>query len=91
VTVVEPDGSALAPSQLSKGAQDQLYLALRLAIGDLIAEEVRLPFVFDDPFLNCDDERLAHIRTALDRLAAERQVLLLSHREEFAAWGSPVS
>lgn len=90
VSVVEPDGVVLTPPQLSKGAQDQLYLALRLAIGDLIAEEVRLPFVFDDPFLNCDEERLAHIRKSLDRLAEERQVLLLSHREEFAAWGSPV-
>ncbi len=90
VSVVEPDGVVLTPPQLSKGAQDQLYLALRLAIGDLIAEEVRLPFVFDDPFLNCDEERLAHIRGALARLAEERQVLLLSHREDFAAWGSPV-
>jgi len=91
VTVVEPDGAVLSPAQLSKGAQDQLYLALRLAIGDLIAEEVRLPFVFDDPFLNCDDERLGHIRSALGELARERQVLLLSHRADFAAWGSPVA
>lgn len=90
VSVVEPDGTVFTPSQLSKGAQDQLYLALRLAIGDLIAEEVRLPFVFDDPFLNCDEERLAHIRAALERLAGERQVLVLSHREEFAAWGARV-
>ncbi|WP_374713455.1 AAA family ATPase [Symbiobacterium terraclitae] len=89
VSVVEPDGSVLAPAQLSKGAQDQLYLALRLAVGDLIAEEVRLPFVFDDPFLNCDDERLEHIRAALDGLARERQVLLLSHRAGFEAWGAP--
>ena len=90
VSVVEPDGTVLSPAQLSKGAQDQLYLALRLAIGDLIAEEVRLPFVFDDPFLNCDEERLTYIRAALSRLAEERQVLLLSHRADFAAWGSPV-
>ncbi len=91
VSVVEPDGAVLSPAQLSQGAQDQLYLALRLAIGDLIAEEVRLPFVFDDPFLNCDEDRLAHIRAALDRLAGERQVLLLSHRADFAAWGTPVT
>ncbi|MFB5083774.1 AAA family ATPase [Symbiobacterium thermophilum] len=91
VSVMEPDGAVLAPAQLSKGAQDQLYLALRLAIGDLIAEEVRLPFVFDDPFLNCDEDRLAHIRAALQRLARERQVLLLSHRADFAGWGTPVT
>lgn len=79
-----------AVAQLSQGARDQLYLALRLAVADLLARDVQLPFVFDDPFLTCDAVRLERIRAALGRLAAERQIILLSHRPELAAWGEPV-
>ncbi|NLM37570.1 MAG: hypothetical protein GX202_05520 [Firmicutes bacterium] len=86
VTVVI-DGRPVAPGQLSHGARDQLYIALRLGIADLLATEAVLPFVFDDPFLNCDAERLTKIRASLELLAAERQVILLSHRADFAAWG----
>ena len=81
------DGRPVAPGQLSYGARDQLYIALRLGIADLLATEAVLPFVFDDPFLNCDAERLSNIRASLQLLAAERQVILLSHRADFAAWG----
>lgn len=89
-SVREPDGRVVSPGQLSRGAQDQLYLSLRLAIADLMAEEVNLPFIFDDPFLNFDNDRLARMRQALESLAGDRQVVLLSHRDDLAAWGQPV-
>jgi DNA repair exonuclease SbcCD ATPase subunit len=92
VAVVEPDGLRVVPAQLSKGAQDQLYLSLRLAVADLMASDVRLPFIFDDALLNCDDERLARIRSTLNAIAADgRQALLFSHRADFAAWGTAVA
>lgn len=84
------DGRPVAPVQLSHGARDQLYIALRLGIARLLAAEVVLPFVFDDPFLNCDAERLAKIQASLQALATERQVILLSHRADFATWGRAV-
>ena len=84
------DGRPVAPAQLSYGARDQLYIALRLGIARLLAADTVLPFVFDDPFLNCDAERLAKIGTSLRLLANERQVILLSHRADFAAWGEAV-
>jgi len=66
-------------------------LALRLAVADLMADEVRLPLLLDDPFVNCDDQRLERIRAALLELARDRQVLLLTHRELFGSWGTPVA
>lgn len=90
VTVVI-DGRPVAPAQLSYGARDQLYIALRLGIARLLATETVLPFIFDDPFLNCDAGRLAKIRASLELLAGERQIILLSHRADFAAWGTPVT
>lgn len=87
---VNIDGQSVVPAQLSHGAQDQLYIALRLGIAHLLAEEMILPFVFDDPFLNCDQDRLASIRSSLSSLSTERQIILLSHRDDFLSWGEAV-
>jgi len=89
--VVEADGRALAVDQLSQGARDQLALALRFAVADLMADDVALPLVLDDPFLNWDAERAAAAARSLQAAAARgRQVWLLSHRAEIAEWGEPV-
>lgn len=87
VTVVEPDGTEAHPSQLSQGTQDQLLLALRLAIADHLSDDAPLPLILDDPFLNWDETRLEQVEQALCGLAEERQVILLSHRRDFAEWG----
>lgn len=84
---VVTNGRATSVSQLSQGARDQLYLALRLASADLLAADVHLPFIFDDPFLNWDQERLSRMRITLTNMETERQVVLLSHRDEFSTWG----
>ncbi len=90
VTVIEPDGRACAVSQLSQGTQDQLYLALRLAVADLVAGDAPLPLMLDDPFVNCDAVRLERIRAALTEVARERQVVLFTHRSDLAQWGRAV-
>ena len=87
---VEDGGIPSDPAQLSKGAQDQLYIALRLAIADLLAQDYRLPFIFDDPFATCDSTRLANLGTALQQMAKDRQILVLSHIEDLLPWGTPV-
>lgn len=84
-------GKPRNPSQFSQGTRDQLFLALRLAIGDLLAEDMHLPFIFDDPFLNFDEQRLRAVMEQLQSLAGERQIFFLSHRQEFQSWGVPVS
>lgn len=77
-------------AQLSKGAQDQLYIALRLAIADLLALDVGLPLVFDDPFASCDSARLANLGQTLRNIGSRRQILVLSHIKDLSAWGSPM-
>lgn len=80
------DGKTAEVPQLSQGAQDQLYLALRLAIADLLSQDLVMPFIFDDSFLNFDERRLGFTRQAIQRLSTERQVVLFSHRQEFLDW-----
>jgi energy-coupling factor transporter ATP-binding protein EcfA2 len=87
---VEPDGSEFSPTQLSQGARDQLHLAIRLAVADLLSGSVPLPLFLDDPFVHFDRERLEHLRVALERLAGSRQWVLLTHRADFATWGALV-
>lgn len=91
LVVHEPDGAACAVAQLSQGARDQLFLAVRLAIADWVSDEVRLPFVLDDPFVNFDSRRLENMRAVIADIARDRQVILLAHGAEFAAWGRPVA
>lgn len=86
---IDDGGIPCHPSQLSKGAQDQLYIALRLAIADLLADDWRLPFIFDDPFASCDSARLVNLGASLKRMAGSRQILVLSHIEDLSSWGTP--
>lgn len=88
--VVDPDGQVYSPQLLSQGARDQLYLALRLTVAAMVDRQLRLPFILDDPFLNCDDARLQEIRLALEEVASTSQVILLTHRTELTGWGRPV-
>lgn len=77
----EPAGDPVGRSirLLSQGAADQLYLAVRLAICDMVLpEEKRVPLILDDALVSFDDDRL---HAALDYLLAEsekRQILLFS-------------
>ncbi|MFH1144217.1 MAG: AAA family ATPase [Candidatus Eisenbacteria bacterium] len=85
------DGRPCAIRQLSQGARDQLALALRLAVAEMLSQEARLPLLLDDPFLAFDAARLEEMRRTLTRIAGERQVILLSHREELAGWGEAIA
>ena len=72
--------------QLSQGAADQLYLAVRLAICDMVLPaEKHVPLILDDALVTFDDDRL---RAALDYLLSEsknRQILLFTcHNRERA-------
>lgn len=88
VMVRTEEGMLVAAQQLSQGTQDQLYLALRFAIADLMAADNQLPLVFDDPFLATDEERLNRLRETLVNMG--RQALLLTHNPRFAEWGDEV-
>ena len=71
---------------LSRGAMDQLYLAVRLAVCELaLPEEDPAPLVLDDALANFDDKRMALALDVLRELASERQILLFTcHSREGA-------
>ena len=64
---------------LSAGAADQLYLAVRLAICDLVLpQENCVPIVLDDALANFDDDRCAAALRYLKEAAKTRQILLFT-------------
>ncbi len=69
----------IAPEELSVGACDQLYLALRIAFAEVLAGREGLPIILDDPFASFDSDRLDSAMRTLKLIAKERQVILLTH------------
>ncbi len=84
------DGHASREGQLSQGARDQLAFCLRLAVAELVAGEVVLPLILDDPFVHSDAERLERIGEALAEASRDRQIVLLTQDERLLKWGQPV-
>ena len=80
VTVREGDSLADRPlAYLSQGTADQLYLALRLALADLLLPRPdACPLILDDAFLTFDDRRLALALEVIQELAQTRQILLFT-------------
>lgn len=71
---------------LSQGAADQLYLAVRLAICDLVLPaEKSVPIFLDDALVTFDDERMAAALDVLIELSEHRQIVLFTcQRRELA-------
>lgn len=65
--------------KLSVGTTEQLQLALRMAVGELMYKERELPLIFDDSFAFYDDNRL---RKTLELLGQQkRQILIFTCQE----------
>lgn len=74
---VEPaEGAAKELDELSRGTQEQLYLALRFGLIEQFARGAEgLPVVMDDILVNFDADRAARAASAIRDLAARHQVL----------------
>ncbi len=69
--VLPPHGEPANPEVLSRGTQEQLYLALRLAhIRNHAAQAAALPVIMDDVLVNFDPERAARTARAFGDLTA---------------------
>ncbi len=85
-------GSEIIPEDdLSRGAIDQFYLALRFAFAKVLAKNKKSFMVLDDPFHNFDEDRKLRTKKLLQDLSVEFQVILFSHSKEYEDWGSVVN
>ena len=73
---VNTEGRTVSLDHLSRGTVEQIYFALRMAAGELLCGEEKLPVILDEVFGMYDEERLAAV---LSWLAKEkRQVIICS-------------
>jgi uncharacterized protein YhaN len=76
----------VAVEELSRGTQDQVYLAARLALSDLVFHDARPPILMDDPFVTFDPQRRQAALELCRELAADRQIILFTCHEGYAEY-----
>jgi len=71
-------------ANLSGGEQEQLFLIIRLALGQVLAQEERQLVVLDDVLNATDTGRLARVLTLLEECADRLQIIILTcHPERY--------
>lgn len=92
-TVAPETGKVTNANILSGGTVEQIYLALRLSIAEMIENpEEKIPFFMDEVFAHYDDSRINSSLRLLEEICLQRQVILFTckGREVEAAarvWG----
>jgi len=82
--VPELAGAAVGLDSISGGEQEQLHLATRLALADVLAKEERQLVVLDDVLTATDTGRFARVMAILEEAAQRLQVLILTcHPERY--------
>jgi regulator of replication initiation timing len=83
IEVRRKGGQMLAADKLSGGAYDQLYLSIRLALGEKVLEGEKGFFIMDDPFVKADPVRLQKQIEVLQKIShAGWQVIYFTAKGE---------
>ncbi len=72
--VQQQNGQWMEAFYLSKGALDQLYIAIRFAFIFQLAKKMKIPVLIDDGFVNFDRERLSIMIELMEELSRVTQV-----------------
>lgn len=81
--VEKSTGESFTPEKLSDGTRDQLYLAIRVALGEKLLEGDSGFFVMDDAFLTSDSSRLDTQVDVVEKLAEQGwQIIYLSSKDD---------
>lgn len=72
--VQQENGQWMEAFYLSKGALDQLYIAIRFAFIFQLAKKMKIPVLIDDGFVNFDRERLSIMIELIEDLSRVTQV-----------------
>lgn len=83
IQVKTKDDSILLADKLSSGAYDQLYISIRLALGERLLKGDKGFFIMDDPFIKADTERLQRQIEILKRIEKSGwQIIYFTAKDE---------
>lgn len=84
LSVIRYDGKRRELKYLSRGTAEQLYFALKLAFVGEIQDQINLPILIDDSFVNFDVSRIKHIKELLLKMTEHNQVIVFTAQEGLA-------
>ncbi len=76
------NGHSILATQLSRGAQEQLYLALRFALMQTSVKGQHVPVLLDDIGVNFDIERFSAIASLIRDISFDRQIFYFTCHEK---------
>jgi DNA repair exonuclease SbcCD ATPase subunit len=71
---------------LSASTIEQIYLAARLALTELISDNKNSLLILDEPFSDYDENRLENAMKVLRNLSESHQILLLTSKNQYDKW-----
>lgn len=83
---IRQNNELLQGGMLSNGANDQLYLALRLSFIKMIYKEKDYPLILDDAFVQYDDKRLKNALDLLYKLNFKQLIIFTCQSREEKAF-----
>lgn len=75
---VKAAGAVREVGYFSAGTSDAVYLAVRLALAELVDAEQTMPLILDDPFVSMDSARRAALCEMLRKASGERQLIFFT-------------
>jgi uncharacterized protein YhaN len=83
IQVERNNGERMDAEKLSAGVYDQLYLSIRLALGEKLLKGNKAFFIMDDPFVKADGKRLQNQMNILRRISQSGwQVIYFTAKDE---------
>jgi uncharacterized protein YhaN len=80
----------LGVEEMSSGTRDQVYLAARLALCDMIFHDANPPLLMDDPFIKFDPKRREAALRLCKELSKERQIILFTCHDGYDAFADRI-
>lgn len=78
ITVLDDQKNNFNVSELSQGTAEQLNVALKLAFVEVIHNQIDLPIIIDDGFVNFDNQRKNSVLRLLNEISKHNQVIYLT-------------
>lgn len=79
---IRDEQSLISADLLSNGANDQLYLSLRLAFISMLYKEDKIPVILDDAFVQYDDNRVEFILQVLSKIEFSQLIIFTCQSRE---------
>lgn len=81
---------AVRADSLSRATQDQIYLAARMSLLELVCEGRKPPLLLDDPFVNYDEKRVENTIGLLRDLYSGQQIVLFTCTDRYDRFADSV-